>query len=72
MTHHAKCQKCGHEYVTDAEAHTPKTDECNACGAELYDSHTHLDHEDSAESEHPIEKGLRKVTDEITGNKTKV
>ncbi|RUR38487.1 hypothetical protein [Vreelandella populi] len=69
MKQHKTCQKCGHEYVPEAEAETPHDHPCSSCGAELYESASPSAGDDSGEEEHPIEKGLRKITDGITGNK---
>ncbi|MDQ7731306.1 hypothetical protein QT231_01255 [Halomonas sp. SpR1] len=67
-----KCAQCGKEYkptVNEAPDENPK---CDACGAELIerDSHSTFDVDAENEDEHLVEKGLRKVTDGITGKKT--
>lgn len=67
MKHPKTCQKCGNEYVPEAD--TPHDHPCSSCGAELYETASHSDEDESGEDEHPIEKGLRKFTDGITGNK---
>lgn len=69
MKHPVTCQKCGHEYVPEAEAHVPHDHPCSSCGAELYEAEAQSGEEGTTEDEHPIEHGLRKFTDAITGNK---
>ncbi|MBE0465539.1 hypothetical protein ACT3R7_06790 [Halomonas sp. AOP43-A1-21] len=69
MKHPVTCQKCGHEYVPEAEAEVPHDHPCSSCGAELYGGEPRSAEDDSSEDEHPIEKGLRKFTDGITGDK---
>lgn len=72
MQHVKKCQKCGHEYVPESEAAVPHDHPCDSCGAELHETTTRPGDEDTSNDEHPIEKGLRKLTDEITGDKHKL
>ncbi|MBZ5487834.1 hypothetical protein HW452_09880 [Halomonas aquamarina] len=74
MEHTHKCQKCGKKYVVEKESESLQEPTCNTCGAEIYDADTQAnsDINGNGEDEHPIEKGLRRVTDEITGDKKKV
>ncbi len=69
MKHSEQCEKCGKEYnpdVTDTPEEIPK---CAACGAEIYPSNASSRQTSEDDEEHLVEKGLRKVTDGITGNK---
>lgn len=72
MQHVDKCEQCGKEYnpvVNEASNEIPK---CDACGAELNvrDSRSTFDVDAENDDEHLVEKGLRRVTDGITGKKT--
>lgn len=63
-----KCQKCGKEYNPDVEMESKATPTCDSCGAALFEPTAEADFEREGE-EHLIEKGLRKIAGEITGDK---
>ena len=63
-----KCQKCCKEYNPDVEIESKATPTCDSCGAALFEPTAEADFEREGE-EHLIEKGLRKIAGEITGDK---
>lgn len=71
MKHVDKCEKCGKEYKPEVADKPEDTTKCGACGAEVYEHGAPFPYEVDGESddEHLVEKGLRKVTEGITGNK---
>ncbi|MCL5425847.1 MAG: hypothetical protein M1154_09485 [Gammaproteobacteria bacterium] len=70
MKHVDKCEKCGKEYKPEVEDARKDTTKCGACGAEVYEHGSPSPYEVEGENdEHLVEKGLRKVTKGITGNK---
>lgn len=79
MEHVDHCKKCGKEVITEdnddkkKEQH-PDEEICDTCGEEVYDEKDHPEFEVDGkdDTEHPVEKGLRKVTDAITGDKKKI
>ncbi|MBE0403038.1 hypothetical protein [Halomonas citrativorans] len=74
MEHVDKCQKCGKEYIADANDTENALPTCGTCGAEIYrrGANSEFSVTGDNDDEHPIERGLRKVTDELTGDKKKV
>ena len=72
MQHFDKCEQCGKEYNPVVNKDLEEIPKCDACGAELNvrDSHSTFDVDVEKDDEHLVEKGLRKVTDGITGKKT--
>ena len=71
MQHVEKCEKCGKEYNPDVQEAPEEPPKCDACGAEVIqpDSASMYKVDGSNDDEHLVEKGLRKVTEGITGNK---
>lgn len=71
MQHFDKCEQCGKEYNPDVKDSLEDIPTCGNCGAEIYEHGSTPSHEVDGENddEHLVEKGLRKVTEGITGNK---
>lgn len=67
MKHVDKCEKCGKEYTPDGKEALEETAKCDSCGADIYDNGSTTT--DDGDDEHLVEKGLRKVTEGITGSK---
>lgn len=69
MTHVEKCGKCGKEYNPDVKEAPKEATKCDSCGAEIYENASTTTNDGDSDDEHLVEKGLRKVTEGITGNK---
>ncbi len=70
MKHVDKCEKCGKEYNPDVKEAPQENTKCGACGAEIYDDGSPTTSHGESDDEHLVEKGLRKITEGMTGNKT--
>lgn len=71
MKHVDTCDKCGKEYNPDVKEVPEENPRCDGCGAELIEQGSPSSYEMDSDNddEHLVEKGLRKVTERITGNK---